>query len=486
MERLLASSTPSRPRIVAVGLLSPAAAVAFALALGTEHLATAPALCLLAVVAAAAVGGRGAGLIASAVSFLGLNYFFTEPRHTLAVHQASDLIALFAFLLTAIIVGTLLSRALEERARAERRATEAQFLSRTTERLGSREPVESVLVDLAASLVELFGLRRCEIATPRGSGSAGAESGADDASTITMPLTTPSGSVGTLTLVGTDRALSVAAADLLRTLAAQTALAIERSNLDEQVRAARLEAEASTLRAALFSSVTHDLRTPLSSIKASVSGLLGEGAHYDVTQIDEMLRTVLEETDHLNQIVTNLLDLARMRSGALVPSAQPVLIEDVVGAVLRRMRRRLETVPVRTSFRPELPAVLADPTQLQQVLSNLIENAARFSPGERGIEIAAARWRDSVQVRVIDHGPGIPREDRERVFDEFYRKDVGEGRGGTGLGLAIAKAVIVAHGGAIRAEGVPGGGTAIVFELPIADQPVPPSVPDPASGLLRR
>jgi two-component system sensor histidine kinase KdpD len=453
-------------------LFAPALAVGLGLLLGTEHLATATALCLLAVVVAAAVGGRGAGILASAASFLGLNFFFTEPRHTLAVQEASDLIALFAFLLTAIIVGTLLSRALDERAKAERRATEANLLGRTTAMLTSGQPVETILDDLASSLVGLFGLLRCEISTPLGIGSSGTDDPplADERS-LTIPLSTASGPAGTLTLGRAERGFSMAEVDLLTALAGQAALAIERAALDGQVRAARLEAEASQLRAALFSSVTHDLRTPLASIKASVSGLLGEGAHYGDEELREMLVTVLEETDHLDRIVGNLLDLARIRAGALVPARQPILIEEVIGAVLRRMRRSLDGVSVRTTIRPDLPPVDADPTGVQQVLSNLIENAIRFSPRHGGIDISAARWRGMVRVRVADQGSGIPVEDRDRVFDEFFRRDAGSGRGGTGLGLAIARAVVVAHGGKIWAEGAPGGGAAILFDLPVAREP---------------
>jgi two-component system, OmpR family, sensor histidine kinase KdpD len=477
---LLASSAPSRRRAIAAAIAAPAVAVALAAPLGAGHLATATALCLLAVVAAAAAGGRGAGLLASVLSFLGLNYFFTEPRHTFAVHQASDLVALFAFLLTALIVGSLLSRALQERARAERRAMEAQLLAQTTAELSSGEPFDTILADLAATLVRRFDLDRCEIATPNGTGVATSETGRPGAErSITIPLTTPSGEFGTLTLARRGHPFSMGDVDLLRTLAAQTALAIERAALDAEVHAAKLDAESSQLRAALFSSVTHDLRTPLSSIKASVSGLLGEGAHYDEEQLDEMLRTVLEETDHLNRIVTNLLDLARMRSGSLVPSKQAIPIEELIEAVLRRLRRALENVPVRTTIRPDLPPIDADPIEIQQVLSNVIENAIRFSSPGAPIEITAARWQDDVQVRIVDHGPGIPAEERISVFEEFYRRDAGSGRGGTGLGLAIARAIVVAHGGRIWIEGTPGGGATVLFELPIARIATPVSEATP-------
>jgi two-component system sensor histidine kinase KdpD len=486
MKGLLARHPPSRVRIIVAALLVPAAAVGIARALGSDNLAVATALCLLAAVAAAAVAGRGSGIVASVVSFLGLNFFFTEPRHTLIVSEAGDLIALVAFLVAALIVGTLLSSVLEERARSERRATEAHFVSQTTERLISGEPFERILDGFAGSLVRLFALASCEISTPNGTGASSSDAGrTGEGPSVTIPIATHSGSFGSLTATrgaGTQE-FSASDVELLKTLASQTALAIERAALDEEVRGARFEAEANRLRAALFSSVTHDLRTPLASIKASASGLLAKGARYSEAQREEMLRTVLEEADHLNQIVGNLLDLARMRAGALVPSRQPILIEDVVGSVLRRLRRAMEGFTVRTNIRPDLPMVDADPIQIEQVLSNIVENAVRFSPRGAEIQISVARWREGVQVRVTDQGPGIAPDDRTRVFEEFYRRDAGAGRGGTGLGLAIARAIVLAHGGTIWAEAAPGGGTAILFELPITKAPVGEAAPESREGV---
>jgi two-component system sensor histidine kinase KdpD len=471
MRKLLAHGRASRGLMLAAGILAPAAAVGLALALGSRNLAAATSLCLLAVVVAGAVAGRGSGIIASFLSFLGLNFFFTEPHHTLAVREAADVVALIAFLLSGLIVGALVSRVRQERSRAERRATEALFLNRTTERFISSESLDLILDGLAEALLGLFGLASCEISTSVGVGRATADDvETEGGHTISIPLVTRSGSFGALTVVRAagQEPFSAPELGLMKTLAAQTALAIERAALDGEVRAARLEADASALRAALFSSVTHDLRTPLASIKASASGLLAEGAHYSDEERREVLRTVVEEADHLNLILGNLLDLARVRAGALVPSKQPMLVEEVIGSVLQRMRRSLEAVVVRTTIRPELPPVDADPVQLGQALSNIIENAIRFSPRGSEIHITAARWRSAVQVRVTDQGPGIPPPDRDRVFEEFYRRDAGGGRGGTGLGLAIARAVLVAHGGTIWASAAPGGGTAISFELPIA------------------
>jgi two-component system sensor histidine kinase KdpD len=257
---------------------------------------------------------------------------------------------------------------------------------------------------------------------------------------------------------------------LLEAAAGQIAVALERSRLDAQVAAARLQAERSQARAALFSSVTHDLRTPLASIKAAATSLLQEDVDLDAQERTELLRTIAEETDRLNRLIGNILELAKVRAGALVPAKQSTGLDEVVESVLHRMQPAFREVRVRTIFR-EAPDVPADPVQIDQVLSNLLENAIRFSPPGGEIVVSVAPWDGGVQVRVADDGPGIAPEDRERVFEAFARGGARgpDGGGGTGLGLAIARAIVLAHGGRIRIEGTPSGGTAVVFELPARD-----------------
>lgn len=474
--RFRALRPPTPGRSVALAVLGPGVAIGLGFAIDRRSVIGATSLFLLAVVAAAAFGGHRSGFAASVIGFLSLNFFFTPPYHTFSVQHRGDLIALFVFLAVSVIVGTLLARAIEERGRAERRVAEARFLDRITAKLIGGEPTERVLADMARDLLEMFELARCEIHLA-GQAPVVATTGAGlpDGPSLDVPLAAAA-SLGTLKAVRLEGAPSFAGAEraFLQALAAQAALALERAALDEEVHSVRLDAEANRTRAALFSSVTHDLRTPLASIKAGATGLLHDAASYDDAQRVEALRTIVEEADRLNRIVANLLDLARMRSGALTPARQPVWVQDIVNAVLARMRTRLEGFDVRVNVRPDLPAVDADPMQLDQVLTNILENAARFSPARTEIAISAARWHGSVQVRVADRGPGITASDRDRVFEEFYRADAGAGRGGSGLGLAIARAIVHAHGGRIWAEGSLGGGAAIVFELPVAaEQPAP-------------
>jgi two-component system sensor histidine kinase KdpD len=162
-------------------------------------------------------------------------------------------------------------------------------------------------------------------------------------------------------------------------------------------------------------------------------------------------------------VIGNLMDLSRMRAGAVVPTKTPASIDELVESVIARSGPILEHHDVRLMLREDLPEIPLDVVLIDQALTNVVENAARFTPPGRRITIGAARWQDGVQVRIADRGPGIPREERERVFEPFVR---GEGSTGTGLGLAIARAIVDAHGGTIRIGEEPGGGTAVVLELP--------------------
>ena len=467
---------PMRPsrwlRTLVVAVLAPAAATVLALQFrgGRESAAS---LYLLAVVVASAAAGLWAGLASSLLSFLGLNYFFTPPRETLAVNKTEDLVALVVFLIVAVVVATLLSRAIDERARASRREREASLLNYFATKLLQAEPLDRQLQDLAIALLPPFDLVRAEITARvagrevRAEGSRPGEEGARQA----VPIVGAEDPVGMLVVVRRAGLGGLSEADerLLSSCARQIAVALERERLDLELEEHRASSETSEIRAALFSSVTHDLRTPLASIKASVTSLLGDEAAHDERQRHELLQTVLEETDWLNRLLGNILDLAKVRAGTLVPAKEPTAVEDVVESVLHRLTPMLARLRVRTLVRPDLPDVPADPVQLDQVLTNLLENAARFSPPSGEIQISVAEWQGAVRVSVADHGPGIPLDEREHVFEAFYRHGDEGGRSGSGLGLAIAKAIVLAHGGRIWVEGTPGGGATVLFDLPVLD-----------------
>jgi two-component system sensor histidine kinase KdpD len=476
LQGLTGVRAPSRWGRVLVTLVAPSAATGVALALPGRNTASAASLYLLGVVAASAVGGLLSGLAAAVLSFLGLNYFFTDPLHTFVVRELEDLVALPVFLAVAAVVGAVVARALAERDRAERRTREARALNAFTTRLLAGEPVRRVLEVALADLLRVFELSRAEISATVGGepvsvalSRPGLARG-DQAPPIEIPMgakgAPPLGSV-TAVPRATQPGLGESDRTLLEAFTGQIALALQRAQHDAEIRDARIEAEASGLRAALFSSITHDLRTPLASIKASVGSLLDPEAVHDEREREELLRTSLEEADRLNRLVANLLDLARIRAGGLTPSLSLVALDEVVESVLARMRPMLAPFRVRTFIRPDAPPTWVDPVQLDQALTNVLENSTRFSPPGTELRVAVHPWQSWIEVRVADRGPGIPEAERDEVFEPFHRRDRGEGRGGSGLGLAIARAIVVAHEGRIWIEATPGGGTTVVLQFPV-------------------
>lgn len=449
-------------------------AIVTAVASLPAHPATAvPALLyLLTVVAAAAVGHLWPALLAAGVSFVGLDYYFTDPIHTFRVSKAEDLFALAVFLVVAASVSAAISAALEQRSRAEFREQQVRALYHVTSRLLSADGLGTVLQDLASSLRFLYDVAGCRVVVvnPDGTERLRATSGeVNGPGALSFPLTAEGRTVGRIEMSAPRSGrLAGPEAEVLNTFAAQLALALERARLGDEAAEARLEAEASRARAALFSSVTHDLRTPLASITASASSLLEEGVPFSAEQRTDLLQTILEESERLNRLVANLMDLSRLRAGALTPSKEPVLLEDLIGSVVRRLRPVLAGRDVRIRVRDDVPLVPVDVVQMDQVLTNVIENAVRYSPPATEISITAHRWQNMVEIKVSDRGPGIPREERARVLEEFYRKDVDGRRSGTGLGLAIARAVAEAHGGTIGIEDTPGGGATVVLRLPLS------------------
>jgi len=453
-----------RPRVWITVLGGPAAVTALTLLEHQLSTTTAALLYVLVVVVAAGVGGPAAGIAASFLSFLALNFFFTPPLHTFVAGKVDDLIALVVFLIVSVITGLLLSTALRERSRAETRERQTRLMNRSTTQLLSGQALEEVLQGLADGLVGLLDLASCTIATET-SGPVRAKTERKPASSFEVPLIVKGERAGTLSAApaAANGPLRRDERALIEALAAQVSLALESTRLTDEVRRAQLDAETNRLRAALFSGVTHDLKTPLSAITASVTSLL-EGSRFTEHQRFEHLDTIRQEAEHLDRVVTNLMDLARLRAGALVPARVPAAIDELIEAVVARLQPMLVGRDANLDLHDDLPEMSMDVIQIDQVLTNLIENAVKFSPPGTPIRISATGGAEQVRVTVSDKGPGIPHGDRERIFNAFER---GNGEvTGTGLGLAIAWAAVHAHGGRMWAQDAPGGGAAVTFELP--------------------
>jgi two-component system sensor histidine kinase KdpD len=263
---------------------------------------------------------------------------------------------------------------------------------------------------------------------------------------------------------------------------AQFALAMERAELAEETQKARREVEVEQLRSSLLSSVSHDLRTPLAVITGAASTLLESPSSVDEATRRELVQTILEESERLNRLIRNLLDMTRLESGAVKVNKEWLPLEEVVGAVLNRSEPRLKTRDVRTKLPDDLPLVPFDAVLIDVVLTNLLENAMKY--GADPIEINATLLPAELVVEVSDRGPGLPPGEEARVFEKFQRAASDAEATGVGLGLAICRAIVAAHGGRIWAENRPGGGASFRFALPIegeAPKLAPPEALDGAA-----
>ena len=420
-------------------------------------------LYVLAVLVAARVGGAAAGIAASFVSFLALNFFFTQPLHTFKVAALEDLIALVVFLLASVIVGVLLSAELAAKGKAERRELEARLVNRMATRLLGGETIDKVLDDLARGIKDLFGLQACAITTALVASSSDTHT-QSDTDVEEIPLRTRSLDLGHIRLwPGPDRRLSEDERNVIRSLATQVALAVEGTRLSEEVRRAELSAHASQLKAALFSGVTHDVKTPLAAITTAVTSLM-DGRGFSDADRRAHLDTIKQEAERLHRVVNNLLDVARLRAGALEPVKKPSGIDELMESVINRLRPLLSDRPIEIRVGDDVPEVPMDVVQIDQVLTNLLENAVKFSPPQSPLALLAVGHDHGVRVTVSDAGPGVSKEDRARIFEPFERAD--ESHSGTGLGLAISNAIVIAHGGRMWVSDNPTGGAAFTFELP--------------------
>jgi two-component system, OmpR family, sensor histidine kinase KdpD len=436
-------------------------------------------LYVLAVVVTARVAGALSGIVASLLSFLSLNFFFTPPFHTFAVAAPEDLVALFVFLVASVIVGVLLSAALNAKSRAERRELEATMLNRLATGLLAEEATENVLTTFAEGLCDGFDLSRCEISTTF-TPTVDSRRAEDAEPAERVRLSARGQDIGEIRVwVGTRSRLGDAEQTDIESLATQLALALEGMRLRVEMRRVELEAHTSRLKAALFSGVTHDVKTPLAAIMAAVTSLI-DGPGFSEAERREHLDTIRQEAERLHRVVNNLLDVARLRAGALVATKVPSAIEEVMESTLNRLRPLLGDRAVEMKVGDEVPEVFIDVVQIDQVLTNLIENAIKFTPQGSPVSLVAVGSAEVVRVTVSDRGPGIPKDDRDRIFEPFERGGVPAS--GTGLGLAISNAIVIAHGGRMWVSDNPMGGAAFTFELPCGIEPSSEEVSDVAAS----
>jgi len=414
-------------------------------------------LFLLLVVTVSAAGGVWPALAAAIAGFLLVNWYFTPPIHTFTIAQGENLLALFVFLAVAAIVSAFVSLAARRAADGARARAEAEALAS----LAGTTPL-SVLLD---RLRRVLGLDAVVLYHRRDGGwNVDHSVGAPVPNTPCEPQIELDDD-HVLVLVG--RAIETGAANrILGAFAREIAASISRDELEAEASEAGTLAAAADLRTAILSAVSHDLRTPLAGIKASVTSLLQDDVRWTPSETREFLATIDEEADRLNALVGNLLDMSRLQTGALEVSLTTVGVDEVIPAALASIGPRAARVDVDVDETD--PRVLADPGLLERALANVIVNALNHSPDGTRVRVVAGVAGDAVDVRVVDRGPGVATGERERMFLPFQRLgDIGSGDG-VGLGLAVAKGFVEAIGGEVEIEDTPGGGLTMVFRLKAA------------------
>lgn len=435
---------------------------------------------LLVVLAGSAAGGRALGIVLAGVAFLAFNFFFIPPYHSLVSANPLDWIVLAAFLLTGVVAAELLYRAQAQAARARVREAEVDRLAALGADTLSAGRAEEALAAIARMIQTTVGVRACELYTRDATSgelvlaaSAGSDEPVtpdvlpalprpDDPRRLVIPLAVRERSVGELRLLdGRPIVLDPTRRRYLDALAYYAALGAERVRLTTEAEHAAALREADRLKDSLLASVSHDMRTPLTTIRALAHSIAGDG--------DERARVIEEEADRLNRFVADLLDLSRLNAGGVPVTIALNAAEDVMGAALQRVQGMAVGREIRASLDSSAPVLVGrfDFSHTLRILVNLLENALKYAPANAPVDFTVRRDGDAVVFTVADRGPGVPLGDDTRVFDAFYRPvgsrpDVG----GAGLGLAIARGLAAAQGGAVTYTPRDGGGSVFSLRLP--------------------
>lgn len=455
---------------------------------------------LLAVLMSGMWFGMTSAIAASVLSFLAYNFFFIDPRYTLTIAEPYELLSLFIFLTVAVVTGSLAGRLKEQASATRDRAEATQALFDFSRKLSGVPKLDDVLW-LLASQVAAVAKGKSVVLLDRGVGlvpevgwppddqlgtsdwaaarwahekQEPAGRGTDTLPSARFQFRPIQGAKGSIGTVGIDAgdgedALNDAVMATIQSFLEQTAVAIERIALVEQATKAETAAEGERLRAALLSSISHDLRTPLASIVGSVTSLRTLGDRMSKTDQGDLLATIEEEAGRLSRFVSNLLDMTRLEAGAIDIRRDWVDVTDVVTSAAERGRKSFPKRQIQTAIQGKLPLIRGDAALLEQVLFNLLDNAHKYSGQDSITRLEAQQDGDRLVLTVTDSGIGIPRDALEKVFDKFYRVAGSDGRApGTGLGLSICAGIIAGMQGTIQAESpvTAKGGTRIRISLP--------------------
>lgn len=466
---------------------------------------------LMAVLASAVTGGLGPALYASMLGALSLNIFFLQPLYTIDIRDPEGVIAFVFFLVVAVIASNLTAAVQRQAAAARQRARTTEDLYLFSRKLAGTGTLDDVLWATAFQIASMLKMRVILLLPENGALTVKAGYPPDDtldeadiaaaswawthnrpagrgadalpgARRLYLPLRTRRAAIGVVGL-DSDKPGALLTAEqqrLLDALADQAAVSIERIQLVSDVDRAKLAAEADRLRSALLTSISHDLKTPLASIMGAAGALRELGPSLADDARTELLTTIMEESDRLNLFIANLLDMTKLETGAIKPNAAPHYVGDVVGTALRRASKALARHKTDIEIPSDLPMLRLDPVLFEQVLFNLLDNAAKYAPEGTTIQVRGWRDGDTVKIAVMDEGSGIPEPDLERIFDSFYRvARTDRTRAGTGLGLSICRGFVNAMDGSIKAANrTDRPGAIFTIAMPVAsDFPKPDDLP---------
>lgn len=460
---------------------------------------------LTAIVAIAAKFGLWPSLFATALSSLCYNFFFTAPYYTLAIDEPSNVVAVVVFTIVAAIVSNVAARAGVQAATAMERARTTELLYTFSRKLAGTGTLDDVLWATAYQTALMLNVRvvillpengtiavksgyppedqlgEADLAAAQWSwqqdAPAGHGSGIQaDAKRLFLPMRTGRGIIGVVGIESDrpDPLPTAAERRLLEALIDQSALAIERVYLVEHMERVRRTFETERLRSALLTSISHDLKTPLAAVLGAAGTLRDLASKLNPDQKDELLATIIDESERLNRFIANLLDMTRLESGAVTPNTARHDLHEIVGSVLRRARKILLAHRVDLDLADDLPMLQLDAVLFEQVLFNLLDNAAKYAPAGTAITIRSKHEVGAVLLQVMDEGDGIPAAELGQIFDKFHRAQKGDRiRAGTGLGLAISRGFVEAMSGTIEAANRSDRSGA-VFTIRL---PIPPASP---------
>ncbi len=481
---------------------------------------------VVAVLAAASRLSRRAALVAVFASVAALDWFFVPPYYTFAFADARYAVTFAVLLATALLVAGFAARERRSAAAARDRERRTAALYAVSRELGGMRDAPGIVAVGARHVRDLHGVDvvgllpgaggGLEVVVGDGTPLATSEKeravarwvfdhgrpaghGTDTlpaAEGLYLPLVGSAGPLGVLGVALGARAEAPGPSDrqLVETFASQTAVALERAALAAEAERSCVTVETERMRSTLLSTVSHDLRTPLASITGAAGAMLDPGTGLDEATRRELLTTIRDESDRLGRLVSDLLDLTRLEGGALAVKKEWYPLEEVVASAVQRVRPRLEGRAISIELPQEVLLVEVDGVLLEQVVVNLLENAAKHTPAGGPVVVRLTSSPEEVVFEVLDRGPGIPAGEEERIFEKFHRIETGHAVEGAGLGLAVCRAIVRAHGGRITAANRPGGGAVFRVTIPrgadapsapeeAADEPPgAPGTPDPAPG----